>query len=785
LAPRQEAGTSVVLPPGIGAASRVDTAALVRTGTQTQPGIARTREPDGIASGSAASQTYEASFSAAATTSNNWSGYVVGPGPYTGVTGTFNVPNLAAAPIETFTAEWVGIDGSSNGSLIQAGVTEVYDPSTNLVYTSAAWGGGAWWEILPAPWTPITSMAVKPGDSVTVTISQVTATLWEITLTDNTTGHSFTINQTYTGPLTSAEWIVEAPSSARGIQETLGEYSPAVTFSGLRMTGPETTSTPVTMVQGGVTVSVPSALTTAGFSVAYVAAHAPTPSPRPAPVPTAALTPPPTFTPTPTGLAQARAVLVNPSELNSGFVPSDHDYTFAEKAAATSNPPTPYRTWAEALTAWGWQLGSYRDLVNASTPAGVFEVTSLANVYSSISGAASAYASNLTNLAATTGTPYSTSPLGTGIGDQSAAFTRLITLPTTAGGQLAATELVIYVRAGRVSNVVTLFSYPNQMDTALAVRLARQQAIRTASFNPNITPAPTSTPLPIPTVAPGGNCTPSTGPGIPGPHGLATGIDGWHAAWYGQSGYPTLCPGQQSTATVAFLNTGTNGWVLGRAGQTAYLGTSGPEPGQDQPSPLGGDGTSGSPNTGWPVFNRVAVQPAGYVGPGQVAWFQFAIRAPSTPGTYRLALRPLIEGTNWLEDYGVFWYVTVVSATGAPTPTPVPTLPPAATPTPPPTAAPTPIPTRIGGATVTTRQTSFSPQEGVTVDWTNPSPAVGDYVTFARQDNGSYYWIWTLEPSTVGEVTLRPAGLAPGIYQLRLYSVANVLLATGPYVTVQ
>mgnify|MGYP001559900240 FL=1 len=29
------------------------------------------------------------------------------------------------------------------------------------------------------------------------------------------------------------------------------------------------------------------------------------------------------------------------------------------------------------------------------------------------------------------------------------------------------------------------------------------------------------------------------------------------------------------------------------------------------------------------------------------------------PGTYRLAIRALIEGAQWMEDYGVFWYVTV------------------------------------------------------------------------------------------------------------------------------
>jgi hypothetical protein len=94
-------------------------------------------------------------------------------------------------------------------------------------------------------------------------------------------------------------------------------------------------------------------------------------------------------------------------------------------------------------------------------------------------------------------------------------------------------------------------------------------------------------------------------------------------------------------------------------GEVAYLGTWGPEPGQDQATPLGGDGQLGSPATGWPRYNRIAAQPADYVGPDQVSWFQFTIQAPTTPGSYRLYLRPLIEGAQWMEDYGVYWVVTV------------------------------------------------------------------------------------------------------------------------------
>ena len=167
-------------------------------------------------------------------------------------------------------------------------------------------------------------------------------------------------------------------------------------------------------------------------------------------------------------------------------------------------------------------------------------------------------------------------------------------------------------------------------------------------------------------------CTGSTGPGIPPPalSSFPSGVPGFHAQWYGQSGYPTLCPGERSTATVAYYNSGSLGWVSGKLGEVAYLGTWDTEPGQDQASPLGGDGTNGSPATGWPRYNRIAIQPAPYVGPGQVAWFQFTIQAPPVAGYYRLYLRPLIEGATWMEDFGVYWLVTVLNADGSRPPQP-------------------------------------------------------------------------------------------------------------------
>src|SRR5438093_3537000 len=114
-------------------------------------------------------------------------------------------------------------------------------------------------------------------------------------------------------------------------------------------------------------------------------------------------------------------------------------------------------------------------------------------------------------------------------------------------------------------------------------------------------PAAASTPAAV--------CTSSVGPGIPPPANVPSGVPGFHAAWYGQSGYPTLCPGERSTATVAYYNSGSFGWVRGRMNEMAFLGTSNPVPGHDQPSQLGGHGGGVSPDTGRPSHKRVAAPP--------------------------------------------------------------------------------------------------------------------------------------------------------------------------------
>jgi len=128
---------------------------------------------------------------------------------------------------------------------------------------------------------------------------------------------------------------------------------------------------------------------------------------------------------------------------------------------------------------------------------------------------------------------------------------------------------------------------------------------------------------------------------------------GVHSAWVSQSPYPTLQPGQVSTPlTIVFRNTGTQSWTKGVLGQEARLGIN-----QDdaQWAPLG---------VNWLSANRVAAQTETSVPPGATATFTFQVRAPQIAGTYSLHLRPVIDGTAWMEDQGVFLNITVPLAAG-------------------------------------------------------------------------------------------------------------------------
>jgi len=123
----------------------------------------------------------------------------------------------------------------------------------------------------------------------------------------------------------------------------------------------------------------------------------------------------------------------------------------------------------------------------------------------------------------------------------------------------------------------------------------------------------------------------------------------YHSRWLTQSPYPTLHAGQVSgTLSISFLNAGSEAWTKGLLGQEARLGVN-----RDNETWAG-------LGVGWPSANRVAFQSEASVAPGAVGTFTFQVRAPMTPGTYAINLRPVIDAVTWMEDQGVFLYVTVI-----------------------------------------------------------------------------------------------------------------------------
>ena len=206
--------------------------------------------------------------------STNWSGYAVTGSTYRSIAGSWVVPAVTTVHGPEYSSTWVGIDGLNNSDLIQTG-TEQDASKKGSSYN-------AWWEILPAPETPIPNMAIHPGDHMSGSIVNNGNGTWTISLTDQTTGQHFTTTQSYSGPAQSAEWIMEAP--------TIGGHVATLAHYGETSIKPDTVNgqSPQfvihdagVMIQKNVQVSTPSAPNASGngFNVAYGATAPAPPAP--------------------------------------------------------------------------------------------------------------------------------------------------------------------------------------------------------------------------------------------------------------------------------------------------------------------------------------------------------------------------------------------------------------------------------------------------------------------------------------------------------------------------
>ncbi len=118
----------------------------------------------------------------------------------------------------------------------------------------------------------------------------------------------------------------------------------------------------------------------------------------------------------------------------------------------------------------------------------------------------------------------------------------------------------------------------------------------------------------------------------------------YHAKWVAQSPNPILKPGEITRLWVEFKNTGTTTWTP----EIVKLGTA---------NPL--DRISYFRCASWLSPNRIRLDQE-KVAPGEIGRFTFTICAPKNVyGTFREYFRPVADGITWMEDYGLYWDITV------------------------------------------------------------------------------------------------------------------------------
>ena len=210
--------------------------------------------------------------------SSNWAGYVAQGGPYTEVSGVFNVASLLAPQptvcqsyitgtnaSQCSASEWIGIDGysQSSTSIIQTGIVLSPIPGSNN-YTI-----NAWWETYPNPSVFISSLTVSPNDVINASIAQISPGNWSISLDDVTSGQTYSIAVSYTGQLSSAEWIVEAPD-INGYLTTLSPFSQVGFSTSENPAQSLSTFVPLEMVQNLQVVAYPGVLSPSNsFTLTY------------------------------------------------------------------------------------------------------------------------------------------------------------------------------------------------------------------------------------------------------------------------------------------------------------------------------------------------------------------------------------------------------------------------------------------------------------------------------------------------------------------------------------
>ncbi|MEO6760883.1 MAG: hypothetical protein ABI220_00705, partial [Candidatus Saccharimonadales bacterium] len=110
-----------------------------------------------------------------------------------------------------------------------------------------------------------------------------------------------------------------------------------------------------------------------------------------------------------------------------------------------------------------------------------------------------------------------------------------------------------------------------------------------------------------------------------------------------------LSPGQTAYIGFTARNTGNISWHSSGT-NPLDIGTTMPS---DRLSPFCSAGL------GWLGCNRPVRMREVSVAPGQIATFEFLIKAPFTSGIYREYFSPVVEGSAWLPNIGFNYYIVV------------------------------------------------------------------------------------------------------------------------------
>jgi hypothetical protein len=195
-------------------------------------------------------------------TSTNWAGYSATGGTFTKVSATWKQPAATCTAATAYSSFWVGLDGDGTNTVEQIGTDADCSGGKPVYY--------AWYEMYPK--FPVNlSLTIRPGDTLSASVTTNGTGSFTLTIRDTTSGRSFTtVQRLRHAKLGSAEVIAEAPSSGGVLQ--LANFG-SVGFSAATVNGqPIGNFHPdrINMVSGTTTKATTSALSNGtAFSVTW------------------------------------------------------------------------------------------------------------------------------------------------------------------------------------------------------------------------------------------------------------------------------------------------------------------------------------------------------------------------------------------------------------------------------------------------------------------------------------------------------------------------------------